>query len=488
MRSIRNTLILGITLAISVVLIGSGIVLYASVHYSIVSQFDQSLLDMASTLASVAEHQTIGLDLGFDDLDMQEFEAPTGRDFLQVWDASGTILYLSSSLGKAKLERVGGMSKAPKCFWLDLPGHRTGRAVGLTYLPRVENEVTEQAYIVASRFEPPLTLVLARDAATVTDAMARLRMLLVMVGLVTIGVSSAAAALIIRKGTRPLDRIAGQISSLGERDLSARLEFPNPPAELMPVIARLNDLLERLDAAFQRERSLSADIAHELRSPLAGLQSTIEVCLTRRRTAPEYEEALADSLRIARQMQAMVENLLSLARLEAGDVQVRREPVDLDSLVQDVWNSLSDTAAARRLRVEWSLAGASRGRASQGCGSQGCGDALMTDPPLLRRAISNIMENAITYADEGGWVKVETSKEGDTATIRVINSGSQVSAEQAEHVFERFWRGDAARGAAGIHCGLGLALVKKIVTALGGSVEARSNVGGTFEVTVSMGT
>ena len=465
-RSLRTRLVLGATLGTAGVFLAAGVLLYALVRDGLVAQFDRALLDKARLLASATEWEDEELDLNFDEFDMHEFDRADRPAYLQVWLTDGAVAFRSPSLAGADLERLAGSLDAPLCRRVILPDGRPGRATGFTMTPKTEGS------------SPPsdaaaVTVVLARGTAPVDAVLAQLAMLLVLVGLVAVGLSAGVLWLTVRRGLRPVDGLANQIAGLGEADLAARLEAPDAPRELVPVVDRLNDLLGRLEAAFQRERGFSADVAHELRTPLAGIRSTLDVALTRPRGAPEYEEVLRGCLRIAVQLQRMVEHLLTLARLDAGQVEIRPEAVCVNTLARDAWEPLTESAEARRLQVRWALGDDVR---------------VTTDRSLLDLVVRNVLENAVVHADEGGSVVVETAAKGHGADVRVTNSGSRLSGQQADHVFERFWRGDAARTEAGVHCGLGLPLVKEIVAALGGSVAVQSTEGGEFEITISIPT
>ena len=245
----------------------------------------------------------------------------------------------------------------------------------------------------------------------------------------------------------------------------------NCPLELQPVVERLNGLLVRLKHAFDRERGFSADVAHELRTPLAGLRSTIEVTLTRERTAPEYESALNECLDVASAMQVMIENLLTLARLDSGEFEVVPEDVELGPIVAAALAPQRHAFAARNIDVQWD--------AEENI-------ALESDSSLLHIVARNLLDNALAYTNDGGWVRIVARGNGANAVLRVSNSGCRITADQANSVFERFWRADASRTGTGTHCGLGLSLVKKIVTTLGGTVEAVSSGGGVFEIAVTI--
>jgi signal transduction histidine kinase len=483
MRSLRRTLILGAVGGMIAVLAFAGALVYVLVRRGLVEQLDRSLMDKARLLASTLERESAEVELEFDELDMSEFSRREGPGYLQLWLADGSVLYRSESLGGRDIERARGAAvESVAARWTPLPGGRTGRSVQLAFLPRSEPPRREEGDAAGGgdgtrAVGPPranaetITLVLARDAGDVEAVLRSLRAVLFVVGLAATGVSSGVLWLVIRRGLVPLDRVAGQIGRLGGGDLAKRIEAGGTPRELRAVVDGLNGLLGRLEAAFRRERCFSADVAHELRTPLAGLRSTIEVALSRAGRAARYEGALRDCLGAVLRMQAMVERLLSLARMEAGQVQAAPEPVVPDDLLDALWRPMEQDARRRNLRVRR---------------TRGAGRAIRTDPALLALVFGNVLENAVMYADEAGTVEIETAAAAGTLHLRVANTGSTLPQEQVGEIFDRCWRGDASRSAAGAHSGLGLSLVRKAVEILGGSVEATSSPGGSFEIRLSV--
>jgi two-component system sensor histidine kinase QseC len=245
------------------------------------------------------------------------------------------------------------------------------------------------------------------------------------------------------------------------------------PGELAPIVHRLNALLARLEAAFAREKAFTADVAHELRTPLAGLRTTMEVSLAKTRDAADHRRALAESLTIAEQMQQMIENLLELARAEAGQLHVAQDDVDLVPLLRDRFTPFDQRAQQRRLRVQWSLPPSCHARA---------------DRTKIALVLSNIFDNATTHADAPGEVRIELKSENGAARLRVSNPASRLSPGDAEHVFQRYWRGDAARSTIDHqhHHGLGLPLCKQLVHLMGGDIEVGIAEEGEFEVSVTL--
>jgi signal transduction histidine kinase len=393
--------------------------------------------------------------LEFGEFDMHEFEAPTRPGYLELWWANGSVLYRSPSLQGGDLNLRGGTSNSPVYRWVRLPNGDRGRAVVFTFAPRLENEDVNEKSLGSFRRPSSatveyITLGLARSTAATEATLAELRTVLGVVGGMAIAVCTGTLWSVIRHAWRPLEDVAHQISEL---------------------VSRLNDLLRRLEEAFHHERTFSANVAHELRTPLAGLRSMMEVMLSRLREPVQYQGALTEGLVITVRMQAMIENLLSLARMESGRLETEPELVFPNELLRAAWAGVEKAAQSRRLTVRWTLAP---------------GAPCLSYPVLLELVFRNILDNAVAYADEGGRISVETAVSEEQMSITVRNTGSKLAPVQVEQAFGRFWRGDQSRSGEGIHSGLGLPLVKKATDLLGGTVAAQSEDGGEFIIVISI--
>jgi signal transduction histidine kinase len=474
MRSLRKTLILGTTLGTAGTLVTAGVLLYVLVRASLWAEFDRSLLDKAQILASAVQQERGQLDLGFDDLDLREFQGDDPTAYLQLWLADASTLYQSSD---GKLKRPDRRQNVPSFERIRLPDGRNGRSVTFAFAPHAETadgqatESPRQGNPQSSPAMQTIDLVLARSTEPIDQALMHLGVLLLWVGLAAVAASTGVLWWVVRRATRPLERLAGDIAALAEDDLTRRIDLDANPLEIQPVVDRLNDLLRRLETAFRRERAFSANVAHELRNPLAGLRLKLDVAMSKTRHPGEYHRAMDECRQITGQMQTMVENLLSLARLEAGQVQVRCESLLLDQLIRELWQPFDAHARHRLLNVQWSLQDKI---------------PLVSDVSLLRVLVRNVLENAVAYADQGGTVRIGARSTDHLVEFSASNSGSRLTQVQAENAFEQFWRGDEARSEAGIHCGLGLPLVRKIATVLGGTAVARSTADGCFDISVSI--
>ncbi len=337
----------------------------------------------------------------------------------------------------------------------------------LFFTPKREDEETT----------PPLAtfhqacLVLVRETEGLDRRLAQLAWVLTGVFGITMLVSAATMAWVVRRGLTPLNALADRIHAIGATDLSERIALHESPQEMLPVVQRLNELLVNVESAIARERTFTADVTHELRTPLAGLTAALEVCGSRKRQPEEYEQAIGKCLKAARGMHAMVENLLIVARADANRLHPQYEPVNAGWLLQEGWRPFEGRAAARGLAIDWTVAD----------------DLLVqTDQSLLRIVVRNLLDNAATYAGSGGRICIEGRQADDRIVLRISNTGSQIHSEQVADVFKRFWRGDAARSDVDQHCGLGLALCRRIVTLLEGTISIDTVLGGTFCVTLHL--
>jgi signal transduction histidine kinase len=198
------------------------------------------------------------------------------------------------------------------------------------------------------------------------------------------------------------------------------------------------------------------------------LETALEVAAAQRRNPEEYERVIARCLDVCRRMHAMVDNLLMLARAESKQLVVQREPMDLADLCREAWTNFQLRADERKLHIDWRL-------------PHDC--IVNSDQEKIRLLLHNFFDNAVSYTDAGGQITITVDR-APKARVQVSNTGSRLSAEDAAHVFDRFWRGDRAR-TAGTHCGLGLTLCRNIAQVLGGSIVARSQ-GGVFSVSFEL--
>ena len=467
-------LVLATAVALSIVFAAMGAALYAAMRASLRAEFDQTLGIKARALASMTERRGDLLFLDDEHAHLDEFAAGKHAQYFQIWQTDGPggprVVARSPSLTGGDLGRLDAPGELTPAFSDGrLPGGKRGRYVAISYAVSPEADDREK------HGEPMLhaMLVVGAESHGYEHTAERLGWLLAAgCGAATV-VAVVAVGLLIGRGLRPVNQVASAIAGVGHETLSERLTEAGVPRELRPIVRRINELLARLESAFARERALTADVAHELRTPLAGVRAALEVCTGRRREPAEYERTIGRCVVTVDRLQAMVNNLLRLARLEGEERQGQGDgEVDVPELVVARWEDFAARGAERGLSVKWELPDG--------------GAAARGDEESLRVIVDNLFDNAVSYAAGGTAIRVSVRNDGGGVCLEVANAGSELTTEQASQVFDRFWRGDASRAAAGVHCGLGMTLVKRIVEGLGGRIEVCSERGGQFVVAVQL--
>jgi signal transduction histidine kinase len=450
------------------------LIVYSVIRRALINQFDASLTSTAQILSASAELNDGKIDLELEVQHMQEFQRTDRPTYYQLWNKN-IVVMRSPSLGRDNLLRFEGPLNMPVFRALQRNG-RPLRAIGLKFEPRgvkkPERDRDHKRNDDKQRAKwQTLTLVLARDARVLQDQLSFLRWLLLIASAGIIILSFLVAVFVVRQGLNPLNSIASEISTISEDDLAARVGTTSVPAEILPIKNRLNDLLSRLEDAFKRERCFTADVAHELRTPLAGLRSTIEVTLARNRNTTEYQTVLNECLAIVETMQTMVNNLLMIARLDARQLTFRREQIRLAELVNSCWRPFLEKAIEREITFD--------NRVPNDI-------TVNSDPKNLSVIFSNLLNNAVEYTNDAGQIWVTAQHIDNCVEIAVANTGCQLTNGQVTQVFDCFWRGDSSRTGTGTHCGLGLALVQRLVRALGGSAVVELQPGGIFSIRLTL--
>ena len=270
------------------------------------------------------------------------------------------------------------------------------------------------------------------------------------------------------RGLAPLRRVTDTARRLSARQLDQRLAVDDAPLEVREHVDAFNGMLARLESAFQRLADYSADIAHELRTPISNLMTQTQVALSRPRTTDEYQDILASNLEEYERIARMVSDMLFLAKAEGNTLAHAGESIDLahetDALI-DFYEALADERQVRIIR---------RGQASVH------GDRLM-----LRRALSNLLSNALRHTPAGGEITIAIDADAIAVRMAVSNVGDPIDADQLERIFDRFHRGSTQRARHGEGAGLGLAITRSIVRAHGGEISAHSAEGVTrFAITL----
>lgn len=465
MRSLKGRLLVGMVTGMVCLLIVFGLVIYTVVSHTLVSRFDASLAMAAKAVAGQVEQGKAGVEAESQDLLIPAFVRKRHPYFFEMWLEDKSVLARSQSLGSADLPSFAGAYDVPVFRAVTLPDGLPGRAVSLTFSPKPSDDAPPPAR--SSR----VLLVLACDSESLNAHLRTLKWLLLSGSAGTTLVSLLVAAAVVSRGLQPLNTLAKEISDINTDHLQRRVAAEGMPTEVLPVAYKLNRLLTRLEEAFERERCFTADVAHEMRTPLAGLRSTIEVSLLRSRPASEYRDALCECQSIGARMQSIVDSLLMLARLDAGQIHPNHDPIHVSDLVNDCWQDFSSVASARGITFENALP------PDLTCAG---------DRQLLLLILCNLLSNAAEYTNNAGHIRI-AAEAADPVRICLTNTGCRLPAGPVPQVFNRFWRGDVSRTSLGGHCGLGLALIQRAVDVLGWQIDAAVESDEVFKIGLTLG-
>lgn len=279
------------------------------------------------------------------------------------------------------------------------------------------------------------------------------------------------------RGLRPLRTMGQRASTITADKLDQRLAIDAVPPELADLAEHLNQMLARLQEAFDRLSAFSSDLAHELRTPISNLMMQTQVSLSQPRDAQSYREILESNAEEYARLARMISDMLFLAKAENGAQLVHCETVQLDSEIKALFEFYEILAEEKSLCFQLALVDQLN---NQTASTQAEHFTLEADRLMLRRAFSNILSNAIRHAQTNSTIEVRIVAEHDYLTISIENLGDTIAAEQLTHLFERFYRGDYARQhTSGEGAGLGLAIVQAIVRGHQGSISAESEQGRT---------
>ena len=283
--------------------------------------------------------------------------------------------------------------------------------------------------------------------------------ILVIVVLALGSIAAAALALTVtRRGLRPLREMTRSLERIGPTHLDERVAPAGWPRELQPLAVAFDEMLARLEDSFTRLSQFSADLAHELRTPIANILGEAQVTLIRDRSPAEYRDVIESMIAECERLSGIVDNLLFVARADAAREPIERKSFDARAAVEKIAAFYRTVAEDRHVAIH--------------CTGDG---EIYADPVLFERAVSNLVDNALRFTLDRGEIKIAVAVRNGNTKVAVIDDGSGIAPEHLPRVFDRFYRADPSRSSGG--AGLGLALVKSIVDLHGGSARIESQIG-----------
>lgn len=460
MKSIQRNLAWRLVVITVALFAAAGAGLYAYVGSRLTREFDHALLSRAQFVSGMVLFEDAKLEFTANDAELSPFRDGPAPAYFELW-AGDKVFARSPSLGTGDLAIPNSSSQAHR---VTLPNGEKGRAISVEFHARIDADdypAAEAAHL------PMFTVVLAQDTRELDETLGLLGSSLILMTVLVAGASVLAVLLAVRRGLEPLHELAREVDAIGADSMHYRFSIDRLPLELRPIAQRLNELLLRLENAFARERRFTADVAHELRTPIAELRSMAEVAL-RWLDDSAAEQNYRDALAIATQMESLVITLLSLARCEARSIPVVMQQVDLPRILSAAWEPHHSLAENRGLRLHSNLP------ASQ---------VIQTDPALMSPLLSNLLSNAVTYSTDAGDIWCELAQMGSALEFSISNTQSELEAADLEHLFQPFWRKDRAR-TPGAGSGLGLSLVNAYAKLLGIEVSATLPRTGIFRITL----
>jgi len=274
--------------------------------------------------------------------------------------------------------------------------------------------------------------------------------------------------LVIRRGLRPLRHMAHEATQIHPASLSTRLTAAKAPQELQQLIYSFNDMLDRLAEGYQRLTQFSADLAHEIRTPVGALMGHCQVALYQPRAVEEYETLLANNMEELERISRMVENILFLARASDARSVLTITAIDVSTEMTRIQDYFEGLAEEREMTLD----------------SKGAG-VLYADAILFQRALSNLVANAVRYGRAGSAIVLRAEPHPRGMDIHVISQGDPIPADKLGKLFDRFYRADASRSEGGSSSGLGLSIVQAIMALHQGRVTVESSAQGETRFTLS---
>jgi two-component system heavy metal sensor histidine kinase CusS len=309
------------------------------------------------------------------------------------------------------------------------------------------------------------TIQVAQDRSSDEQVERRFGVLVLVVLAGSILASILIAIPVTRRGLRPLEEMKRSLERIGPTHLNERVASSNWPHELQPLAIAFDEMLKRLDDSFTRLSQFSADLAHELRTPVANILGEAQVALSRDRSSAEYRETIESTIGECERLSGIVDNLLFVARADAAREPVDRKRFDARAAVEKISAFYEMIAEDHHVAIN--------------CSGHG---QISADPALFERAVGNLVDNALRFTPENGSIHIALAEHATDFEVAVSDNGSGIAPEHLPRVFDRFYRAESSRGSDG--AGLGLALVRSIVDLHGGSANISSELGRGTTVTL----
>jgi len=449
-RSIASQLILLFTLATALLLAsGLGVFYWLVVRHAF-AEDNAVLADKISALS--ADLHESGPNIFAEELKGRHAGEQTVY-WIRMLDSQGRTYAETPGMDRSLPPEIFPLPQKSESAVRSLKDYRTGAK--LFSLVALSEESGGQAY----------TIQVAQDRSSDERVERNFALLFIIVLSGSVLASAFIAVIVTKRGLRPLQEMTRSFARIGPTHLNERVAPAGWPRELQPLATAFDDMLKRLDDSFTRLSQFSADLAHELRTPIANMMGEAQVALTRERTAAEYRETIESTIAECERLSRIVDNLLFVARVDAAREPIARKRFDARAAVEKIAAFYQTIADDHHVTIS--------------CSGNG---EVYADPDLFERALANLLDNALRFTPENGSIQITLSDHEADFEVAVSDSGCGIAPQHLPRVFDRFYRAESSRSSDG--AGLGLALVKSIVDLHGGSATIQSEIGSGTTVTL----
>ena len=461
--TIRLRLTLWYALALIIILAGSGTIWYLYLSRSLLYQVDQRLQGVADELATIHAHKQGRDGNNHFSAQLDDFvHRYTQGERIQIVDARGEICCHSDNIfhdhEHIPLSQTALRKAHRRESWFS-ENNVAGQQMRIISVPQFENNQLQAVLLIATPLKPTTTI------------------LYDLLGMLLVSSPIAALAMLwggwflSGRALAPIDRMSHAMQSIDVNKLSSRLELPDSPDEITRLGTNFNNLLDRLQGAFNQIRQFTADASHELRTPLAILRGETEVTLSWGKDVGDYRRALESNLEEIDRMSRIIEDLLTLSRTEAGQAPLNLSHFSLCEFTQSIFEQATIYAEPSQISINL------ESNLDQDI-------EILADRPRLQQALLNLLTNAIKYSDEHSTVELSVDLIDNDVMIAVADHGIGIDSRHLPHLFDRFYRVDEARDRDAGGAGIGLAITHWIVAAHHGhiSVVSTPGEGSTFTI------
>lgn len=444
--SFRNRIALNYLISTALMVLFVFVIIYNIVSYSVYQHIDNNIaLELKNHLSEISiNNHNIQLLNPVEWREEEHNNLNVNPVFVQIFDSNGKLVEKSPNLKKRNLN----FNKEQKDFE-NFDTRLQGKSIRQTQFP-IYNKKNLAGYILIAMSLEEATLVLGNLSNVLWISYPVILILLFFT-----------ARFIAGRNIRPIKNITGTASAITKDNLKSRIELPANKDELFVLSTTINNLLDRIENAIDREKQFTSDASHELRTPLAVVKGTLEVLIRKPRNLEEYQEKIKYCIKEVDRLNTLVDQLLLLARFENQKV-INSQPVEIDEIILQSLERFSSKIESDNIAIDFSF-------------NQHF--IILSDGYLLAVIIENLLSNALKYSQPKGKITIMLSDDDDWVICNITDNGIGINKEDLEKIYEQFYRSEATSHSAIKGNGLGLSIVKRLCSLLRAEIKIESEAG-----------